>query len=117
MNEYDIIVRPHITERSSSEVQDGKYTFVVDVKATKVDIKKAIEKIFEVKVLSVNTSRYDGKKRTRRQASGMVEGTTAKWKKAVITIDTNPASVEYVVNGEKKTKKFKNTIENYGFAQ
>ena len=106
MNEYDIIVRPHITEKSSSDVQDGKYTFVVDIKATKIDIKKAIEKIFEVKVISVNTARYDGKKRSRRQAGGMVEGSTAKWKKAIITIDTNPAAAEYVVNGEKKTKKF-----------
>ena len=51
MNEYDIIVRPHITEKSSADVQDGKYTFVVDIKATKIDIKKAIEKIFEVKVI------------------------------------------------------------------
>ena len=117
MNEYDIIVRPHITEKSSADVQDGKYTFVVDIKATKIDIKKAIEKIFEVKVISVNTARYDGKKRSRRQAGGMVEGSTAKWKKAIITIDTNPAAAEYVVNGEKKTKKFKNTIENFGFTE
>ena len=47
----------------------------------------------------------------------MVEGSTAKWKKAIVTIDTNPAAAEYVVNGEKKTKKFKNTIENFGFAE
>ena len=53
----------------------------------------------------------------RRQAGGMVESSTAKWKKAIITIDTNPAAAEYVVNGEKKTKKFKNTIENFGFAE
>ena len=117
MNEFDIIVRPHITEKSTSAVAEGKYTFVVDVNATKVDVKKAIEKIFGVKVLSVNTMRYDGKKRSRKQASGMAVGYTAKWKKAIVTIDLDPKPVEYTVNGEKKTKKFKNSIEDFSFAQ
>lgn len=71
MNEFDIIIRPHITEKSTDAAANGKYTFVVDLNATKIDIKKAIEKIFEVKVLAVNTMRYDGKKRSRRQASGL----------------------------------------------
>ena len=78
MNEFDIIIRPHITEKSTDAAANGKYTFVVDLNATKIDIKKAIEKIFEVKVLAVNTMRYDGKKRSRRQASGMAVGYTAK---------------------------------------
>lgn len=117
MNEFDIIVRPHITEKSTEAVADGKYTFVVDVNATKIDVKKAVEKIFGVKVLSVNTMRYDGKKRSRRQASGMAVGYTAKWKKAIVKIDLDPKPVEYTENGEKKTKKYKNTIENFGFAQ
>lgn len=117
MNEFDIIIRPHITEKSTSAVAEGKYTFVVDVNATKIDVKKAVEKIFNVKVLSVNTMRYDGKKRSRRQASGMAVGYTAKWKKAIVTIDLDPKPVEYTVNGEKITKKYKNTIEDFGFAQ
>ena len=49
MNEFDIIIRPYITEKSTSAVAEGKYTFVVDINATKVDVKKAIEKIFDVK--------------------------------------------------------------------
>ena len=61
--------------------------------------------------------RYDGKKRSRRQASGMAVGYTSKWKKAIVTIDLDPKSVEYTVNGEKKTKKYKNSIEDFGFAQ
>lgn len=117
MNEFDIIIRPYITEKSTSAVAEGKYTFVVDVNATKIDVKKAVEKIFNVKVLSVNTMRYDGKKRSRRQASGMAVGYTAKWKKAIVTIDLDPKPVEYTVNGEKITKKYKNTIEDFGFAQ
>lgn len=117
MKEYEIIVRPHITEKSTDAAANGKYTFVVDVKATKIDIKNAVEKIFGVKVLAVSTMRYDGKKKSRRQSSGIVEGYTAKWKKAVVRIDTDPKTVEYTVNGEKKTKKYKSTIEEFGFAQ
>lgn len=117
MKEYDIIVRPHITEKSTDAAAIGRYTFVVDIAATKIDIKNAVEKIFGVKVLAVNTMRYDGKKRSRRQSAGNVVGYTAKWKKAVVRIDTDPKTVEYTVNGEKKTKKYKSTIEDFGFAQ
>ena len=49
MNEFDIIVRPHITEKSTSAVAEGKYTFVVDINATKVDVKKAIECVMTAK--------------------------------------------------------------------
>ena len=117
MNEYDIIIRPHITEKSTMDAQNGKYTFVVDINATKIDVKKAVEKIFDVKVLAVNTMRYDGKKRSRRQESGVAVGYTPKWKKAIVTIDLDPKPVEYTVNGEKKTKKYKNAIEDFGFVQ
>ena len=61
--------------------------------------------------------RYDGKKRSRRQESGVAVGYTPKWKKAIVTIDLDPKPVEYTVNGEKKTKKYKNAIEDFGFVQ
>ena len=51
----EIIVRPVITEKSNDEMQSGKYTFEVNKKATKVEIARAVEKLFEVKVLKVNT--------------------------------------------------------------
>ena len=117
MNEFDLIVRPHITENRTDAAANGKYTFVVDINATKIDVKKAVEKIFDVKVLAVNTMRYDGKKRSRRQESGVAVGYTPKWKKAIVTIDLDPKPVEYTVNGEKKTKKYKNAIEDFGFVQ
>ena len=74
MNEYDIIVRPHITEKSTEAAAQGQYTFVVNNAATKIDIKNAVEKIFGVKVLTVNTVRYDGKKRTRNGGGGAIIG-------------------------------------------
>lgn len=105
MKEYDVIVRPHITEKSTDEAQQGKYTFEVNVKATKVEIAKAVEKLFNVKVLSVNTLRYDGKKRVRNSASGASVGFTPAWKKAIVKIDTNA------------DKKYKSSIEEFGFVQ
>ena len=55
MKPEDIIIAPVITEKSNDELQIGKYTFEVNKKATKIDIKNAVEKLFEVKVLNVNT--------------------------------------------------------------
>ena len=80
----EIIIRPVITEKSNDELQAGKYTFEVNKKATKVEIAKAVEKLFEVKVLNVNTMTVKGKtKRVRYK-----EGKTSDWKKAIVTIDT-----------------------------
>ena len=59
----DIIIRPIVTERSSEGLQDGKYTFEVNKKATKVDIARAVEKLFNVKVLAVNTVHVKGKQK------------------------------------------------------
>ena len=112
----DIIIKPFITEKSNMEIGLGKYTFVVDVKSTKTEIKKAVEALFNVKVLSVNTMNFDGKvKRV-----GVHEGTRPAWKKAIVKIDTEPKSVEYMTKGGKtvaNNKKYKTSIEEFGVAQ
>ena len=120
MKEYDVIIRPHVTEKTTAQAAEGKYTFIVDKKATKIDVKNAVEKLFEVKVLSVNIANYDGKKKVRRQAGGIVEGYTASFKKAIVTIDTDPKAAEYVTAGGKTVKsdkKYKNSIEEFGAIQ
>lgn len=117
MKDFDIIIRPHKTEKSNAELAEGKYSFIVAEKATKIDIKKAVESLFGVKVLSVNTLRYDGKKKVRRQNSGVVEGKTPSYKKAIVKIDTKPADASYTGKGGKEVKsgrKYKDTIESYG---
>ena len=116
MKDFDIIIRPQKTEKSNAEQAEGKYVFIVAEEATKIDIKKAVESLFGVKVLSVNTIRYDGKKKTRRQNSGVVEDRTASYKKAIVKIDKTPAEVSYIGKGGKAVKsgrKYKDTIENY----
>lgn len=97
----DIIIKPIITEKSNMEMQAGKYTFEVNKKATKVDVKRAVEKLFNVKVLKVNTINVSGKeKRVGRNI-----GKTADWKKAIVSIDVNPgAEQSYLTRGGKVTK-------------
>ena len=96
----DVIVKPIITEKSYMEMSSGKYTFQTKIDATKIDIKNAVEKLFNVKVLKVNTMRYDGK--TKRV--GVHQGKTAAWKKAIVWIDTNPKEEKYLAKGGKETK-------------
>ena len=83
MNSYrDIIIAPVITEKSALLEQEGKYVFKVDTKANKVQIKQAIGKIFNVKVLSVNTSNSHPKKKRVGKYTGM----TNKYKKAIVKL-------------------------------
>ena len=108
----DIIVEPIITERSNDDMQEGKYTFKVNKKATKIEIANAVEKLFEVKVLKVNTITVKGK--VRRQ--GRYVGKTSDWKKAIVTIDTDPAEKTYLSKGGKSkkiSKKYKTSIDEF----
>ena len=83
MNNYrDIIIAPVITEKAAVEEQNGKYTFKVSTKANKTQIKQAIEKIFNVKVESVNTLNSHPKKRRVGKYTGM----TNKYKKAIVKL-------------------------------
>lgn len=112
----DIIIKPIITEKSSYDAAAGKYTFEVAKTATKTDVKNAVEKLFEVKVVSVNTCNVDGKVKRQRY----VEGVTASWKKAVVTIDTEAKEASYLGKGGKVTKsakKYKTAIEEFGIGQ
>ena len=59
-NLRDVLVRPLITEKTSNGMQDNKYTFIVPLTANKVEIRQAVESIFKVKVLDVNTTRVLG---------------------------------------------------------
>ena len=110
----DIIVRPVISEKSSYAMSQGKYTFEVNKKATKIDIKHAVEKLFEVKVIDVTTMNVKGK--PKRQ--GAHQGMTSDWKKAIVTIDTNPIDKKYSGKDGKETtissKKYKTSIEEFG---
>lgn len=90
-NPHDVIIRPVVTEKSMTEMADKKYTFVVDKKANKTEIKKAVEAIFDVKVEKVNTLNYDGK----MKRMGRTQGRTASFKKAVVKLTEGSKEIEF----------------------
>ena len=84
MNNYlDIILAPIITEKTAGMETDGRYAFKVSMKANKTEIKNAIEKKFNVKVASVNTTCSHPKKKRVGKYTGM----TNKYKKAIVTLE------------------------------
>ena len=91
-NAHDIIISPIITEKSVDGMDELKYTFRVDKRANKTDIKNAIEEIFDgVKVKKVNTMNVSGKVRRR----GLQLGKTPDWKKAIVTLTDDSKEIEF----------------------
>ena len=78
----EIIIKPVVTEKSVDLMQDNKYCFKVAKDANKIEIKNAIEEIFKVTVVNVNTVNVHGK----MKRMGRTQGMTASWKKAVVTL-------------------------------
>ena len=91
MTVYDIIIRPVITERSMASVADKKYVFEVAPSAGKIEIKKAVEEIFGVKVAKVNTINVSGKAKRMGAAR---PGRTKDWKKAIVQLTEDSKTIE-----------------------
>ena len=87
----DIIIKPIITEASMMGVAFKKYTFKVAADANKVEIAKAVEALFGVKVAKVNTLTVNGKMRRY----GRFEGYKASWKKAIVTLTEDSKTIEF----------------------
>ena len=91
MAEQDIILKPIVTERSMAGMAMKKYTFKVAKDANKLEIAKAVEKLFGVKVEKVNTLNVRG--HLRRQ--GRTQGYTPSWKKAVVKLKQDSKGIEF----------------------
>ncbi|MDE7389790.1 MAG: 50S ribosomal protein L23 [Lachnospiraceae bacterium] len=91
MAAQDIIIRPIITEKTMMGATEKKYTFEVAKKSGKIEIAKAVEEIFGVKVAKVNTVNVRGK--LRRQ--GRNQGYTRAWKKAYVTLTEDSKNIEF----------------------
>lgn len=81
-----VLIKPLVTEKASAVNEHGKYGFIVDKKANKVEIKKEVEKVYSVTVESVNTMIQPGKSKSRYTKSGLIEGKTPAYKKAIIKV-------------------------------
>jgi large subunit ribosomal protein L23 len=82
----NILVRPLITEKVATLNEKGRYGFVVATKANKVEIKKAIEKLYGVKVEEINTMIARGKTKSKQSKSGVLSGRTNSYKKAIVKV-------------------------------
>jgi large subunit ribosomal protein L23 len=81
-----ILKRPLVTEKISALNEKGKYGFIVDIEANKVEIKKAVEKQYGVNVEKVNTQTVMGKLKTRYTKAGVLSGRRPNYKKAIVTL-------------------------------
>ena len=91
MSARDIIIAPIITEKAVAALPEKKYTFRVDKNANKIQIAKAVEEIFDVRVAKVNTITMKG--HLRRM--GRNEGYTSDWKKAIVTLTPDSKTIEF----------------------
>ncbi|MFO7890785.1 MAG: 50S ribosomal protein L23 [bacterium] len=95
MKKESIIIRPILTEKLSElQEKQNKYGFVVDKNANKIEIKRAVEKKFEVKVKRVTTMNFQGK----LKRMGRFEGRRASWKKAIVTLEEND-KIDFIEGG------------------
>jgi len=84
MNSFDIIKTVRLTEKRTRQAEKfNQYTVVADRRATKIQIRKAVEDLFQVKVLACNTMNVDGKARRQRTLQA---GRDRNWKKAIVTL-------------------------------
>ena len=90
-NEYGIIISPVVTEKNNDLASQNKYVFKVSPRAGKIEIGKAVEKLFKVKVAKVNTISVRGK----MKRMGRYSGYTAAWKKAIVTLKADSKPIEF----------------------
>ncbi|MBE5741643.1 MAG: 50S ribosomal protein L23 [Clostridiales bacterium] len=95
MKAQEIILEPIMTEKSYAGIPNKIYTFKVATGANKVEIKKAVEELFEVKVDRVNTMNCKGKTKTRNTKSGQVTGKTSDYKKAVVFLKADSKPIAF----------------------
>ncbi|OWZ84488.1 50S ribosomal protein L23 [Natranaerobius trueperi] len=90
MDPRDVIIKPWITEQTTDQMEDNKYTFVVNKKASKLQIKEAVQSLFDVEVEEVNTMNMKGKPKRL----GIYQGRTPSWKKAIVKLTENSKPIE-----------------------
>lgn len=88
---YDIVIKPIITEKSMEDMSEGKYTFEVDKRANKTEVKKAVEHLFGVKVDKVSTMNVRGKEKRM----GRFVGRRKDWKKAIVKLTPDSKAIEF----------------------
>ena len=87
LNKMAILIKPILTEKATTYNDKGKFSFIVDKKANKVQVKKAVEKTYDVNVVSVNTINVLGKSVSKYTKTGIVTGRKPSYKKAIVQLN------------------------------
>ena len=95
MKAQEIILEPIMTEKSYAGFPNKVYTFKVNINANKVEIKKAVEELFEVQVERVNTVNCKGKEKSRNTKQGRVTGRTSDYKKAIVFLKPESKAIAF----------------------
>ena len=95
MEANNIIVKPLLTEKSYAGIANKVYTFVVAKNAGKIEIKKAVEELFDVKVEKVNTVIVKGHKKVQNTKAGRTVGKTSDYKKAIVTLTADSKTIAF----------------------
>ena len=82
-----VLIKPILTEKASSSNEKGKFVFVVDKNANKIQIKDAVESTYDVKVISINTMNVLGKSVSKFTKKGVVNGRKSSYKKAIVQLN------------------------------
>lgn len=94
----NILIRPLVTEKMTAiQEKQGKFGFIVDLNANKIQIKNAVQDTYGVKVTQVNTLRYDGKTKSRYTQTGILKGRSRSYKKAIITLEAGQ-TIDFYAN-------------------
>lgn len=81
-----VLIKPLVSEKMTDLSEKGKYAFVVDRKANKIEIKREVEKLYGVNVESINTAIIPGKPKTRYTKTKILTGSSPAYKKAIVTL-------------------------------
>jgi large subunit ribosomal protein L23 len=91
-----VLIKPYVTEKTSYEMEENKYVFVVDLKASKPEIKQAIHERYPgSRVTSVRTMVVPGKRRSQFRRGNMIEGRTSGFKKAIVKLDPEGEQIDF----------------------
>lgn len=90
-----VLKRPLVTEKMTALNEEMKFGFIVDIRANKIEIKKAVEKLYGVTVDEVKTMTYKGKPKARYTKSRIISGTTQKYKKAIVKLSADSDFIDF----------------------
>jgi len=91
-----VLIRPYVTEKTTQQMEQGKYSFICDLRASKPEIRQAIEQRYDgVEVEKVRTQVVPGKRRRQFRNGNMIEGRTSGFKKAIVSLDPEAKQIDF----------------------